>query len=53
MDYQIRIEREEPFFPMFMWKFEGDAKVQYFAMSMLVIGNKWGMTETAKLNNNE
>ena len=39
MFYQVRIEKDEQFMQLWLWKFPQDAKIRTFCMTRLVMGN--------------
>ena len=59
MYYMVRIDKEEQFMQLFLWKFPGDSEIRTFCMQRLVMGNKpsgalsiVAMRETAELGDN-
>ena len=40
MYYNVRVEEEEQYMQLFMWRFEGEEQIRYFRMTRLVMGNK-------------
>ena len=60
MYYNVRVELEEQYMQLFMWRFEGEEQIRYFRMTRLVMGNKpsancsqIALRESSYINNNE
>ena len=60
MYYNVRVVEEEEMMQLFMWRFQGEEKIRFFAMTRLVMGNKpsanasqIALRETAYIDNNE
>ena len=60
MYYMVRVDPQDQFMQLFVWRWSGESELRYFAMTRLVMGNKpsgpiscVAVHETARLSNYE